>query len=126
LTRYGVDVARLGAVERFQFMAEEDPHSGRAEVLRRLLAAPETEGRSLWVSFNWVKQVDLETALRQQRALGELVDTSEIVLKTAVLEQVVDTWPSAEQRRAQAMHQGTIWIADTGVALSRVAPLPPT
>ena len=126
LTRYGVDVARLEATGRFQFIAEEDPHSGRAEVLRRLLAAPKTEGRSLWVSFNWVKQVDLETALRQQRALGELVDTSELVLKTAVLEQVVDTWPSTEQRRAQAMHQGTIWIADTGVALSRVAPLPPT
>jgi hypothetical protein len=58
--------------------------------------------------------------------LGTLVETSEVVVKTAVLEQVVDTWPSAEQRRAQAMHQGTIWIADTGVALSRVAPLPPT
>jgi hypothetical protein len=95
-------------------------------VLRRLLAVPETEGRSLWVSFNWVKQVDLDTAVRQQQALGELVDTSELVVKTAVLEQVVDTWPSAEQRRAQTIHQGTIWIADTGVALSRVAPLPPT
>ena len=93
LTRYGVDVARLEAVGRFQFMAEEDPHSGRAEVLRRLLAAPETEGRSLWVSFNWVKQVDLDTALRQQRELAALVDTSELVLKTAMLEQVVDTWP---------------------------------
>ena len=126
LTRYGVDVARLEATGRFQFIAEEDPHSGRAEVLRRLLAAPKTEGRSLWVSFNWVRQVDLETALRHQQALGELVDTSEVVVKTAVLEQVADTWPSAEQRRAQAMHQGTIWIADTGVALSRVAPLPPT
>jgi excisionase family DNA binding protein len=125
-TRYGVDVARLEAAGRFQFMAEEDPHSGRAEALRRLLAKPASEGRSLWVSFNWVKQVDLDRALRQQQVLGELVETSEVVVKTAVLEQVVDTWPSAEQRRAQAMHQGTIWIADTGVALSRVAPLPPT
>jgi hypothetical protein len=107
-------------------MAEEDPNSGRADVLRRLLAAPASEGRSLWVSFNWVKQVDLDMALRQQQALGELVDTSEVVIKTAVLEQVVDTWPSAEQRRAQAMHQGTIWIAQTGLALSRVAPLPST
>jgi excisionase family DNA binding protein len=126
LTRYGVDVARLEAAGRFRFIAEEDPHGGRVDALRRLLAAPETEGRSLWVSFNWVKQVDLDTAVRQQQALGELVDTSELVVKTAVLEQVVDTWPSAEQRRAQTMHQGTIWIADTGVALSRVAPLPPT
>jgi excisionase family DNA binding protein len=126
LTRYGVDVARLEAAGRFRFMAEENSHSGRVEALRRLLAEPATAGRSLWVGFNWVKQVDLDTALRQQRALGELVDNSELVLKTAVLEQVVDTWPSAEQRRAQAMHQGMIWITDTGVALSRVAPLPPT
>ena len=125
-TGYGVDVARLEAAGRFRFMAEEDPNSGRAVALRRLLAAPASEGQSLWVSFNWVKQVDLDRALRQQQVLGELVDTSEVVVKTAVLEQVVDTWPSAEQRRAQAMHQGTIWIADTGVALSRVAPLPPT
>jgi len=125
-TRYGVDVARLEAAGRFRFMAEENPHSGRAEALRQLLATPASEGRSLWVSFNWVKQVDLDTALRQQRELGALVDTSELVIKTAVLEQVVDTWPSAEQRRAQALHQGTIWIAETGVALSRVAPLPPT
>ncbi|HKO23280.1 MAG TPA: hypothetical protein VJY65_00920, partial [Chloroflexota bacterium] len=114
----------LEAAGRFRFMAEEDPRSGRAEVLRRLLAAPASEGRSLWVSFNWVKQVDLDTALRQQQALRELVDTNQVVVKTAVLEQVVDTWPSAEQRRAQAMHQGTIWIAQAGLALSRVAPLP--
>ena len=126
LTRYGVDVARLEAAGRLRLMAEEDPRSGRAEALRRLLAALASEGRSLWVSFNWVKQVDLDMALRQQQALADLVDTSEVVIKTAVLEQVVDTWPSAEQRRAQAMHQGTIWIAHTGVALSRVAPLPPT
>jgi excisionase family DNA binding protein len=126
LTHYGVEVAHLEAAGRFRFMAEEDPNSGRAEVLRRLLAAPASEGRSLWVSFNWVKQVDLDMALRQQQALAELVDTSEVVVKTAVLEQVVDTWPSTEQRRAQAMHQGTIWIADTGLALSRVAPLPST
>src|SRR5919199_4459014 len=44
LTRYGVEVARLEAVGRFRFMPEENPHSGRAEVLRRLLAGPGNEG----------------------------------------------------------------------------------
>src|SRR5437763_13845619 len=74
LTRYGVDVARLEVAGRFRFIAEENPRSGRAQTLRRLLAAPETEGRPLWVSFNWVKQVDLDTALRQQQELAALVD----------------------------------------------------
>jgi hypothetical protein len=97
-----VDVARLEAVGRFQFMAEEDPHSGRAETLR-LLAAPAAEGRSLWLTFNWVKQVDLDTALRQQREFAALVDTSELVLKTAVLEQVVDTSPMTNPAATAAL-----------------------
>src|SRR5437588_6812985 len=56
LTRYGVEVAQLEAAGRFQFMAEEDPNSGRAEALRRLLAAPASEGRAVRGSFNGVTQ----------------------------------------------------------------------
>jgi hypothetical protein len=44
-----------------------------------------------------------DTTLRQQRELAALVDTSELVLKTAVLEQVVDTWPMTNPAATAAL-----------------------
>ncbi len=77
---------------------------GGGEALQRLLDE-ETSGRSIWVSFDWAKHIDLETAL---------------------LERVADDWPPPMQRRAQALHSGTIWLSEAGLALSRVTPLPST
>jgi len=31
-------------------------------------------------------------------------------------------WPGADQRRAQVMHSGALWLAREGLALSRVSP----
>ena len=42
------------------------------------------------MSFNWAEQIGLEAALKQQQALREVVEEGELVLKTAVLEEVVD------------------------------------
>src|SRR5919112_829692 len=63
-----------------------------------------------------------QEALEQQRALTELVEGSELVVKTTVLEDDLDEWPGADQRRAQVMHSGTMWLAREGLALSRVSP----
>ena len=60
----GLDVARLEEEGRFHFAVEPDP-SARAQVLRRLLDEEEV-GRSMWVSFDLAKHIDLDTALRQQ------------------------------------------------------------
>ncbi len=120
----GLDVARLEEEGRFRFAVEPDPNA-RAQALRRLLDEEEG-GRSIWVSFDWAKQIDLGTALRQQEALAELIEAAQIVIKTVVLERVADGWPPATQRRAQALHSGTIWLSEAGLALSRVTPLPPT
>ncbi len=119
----GLDVARLEGEGRFRFVLEPDP-SGRAEALRGLLDEEAGGGRSIWVSFDWAQQVDLETALRQQEAVTELVGDGRLVVKTAMLEEVADEWPPATQRRAQALHSGTIWLSEAGLALSRVTPLP--
>ena len=47
---------------------------GREDELRRLLEEESEMGRTVWASFNWVRQLDLQTALEQQERLTELVD----------------------------------------------------
>src|SRR5215208_3348324 len=71
---------------------------------------------------NWDLRMGVKEALQQQRALTELVEGSELVVKTTVLEDDLDEWPGADQRRAQVMHSGTLWLAREGLALSRVSP----
>jgi hypothetical protein len=78
----------------------------------------------VWVSFNWAEQIGLEAALNQQQALREIVEEGELVLKTAVLEEVIDEWPGKMLRQAQVLHSGTIWLSEFGLALSRVTPPP--
>lgn len=43
--------------------------------------------------------VDLEAALAQQEAITELSDETALVVKTGVLEETLDEWPSAAGRR---------------------------
>ena len=62
----------------------------------------------------------------QQRDLREIVDEGQSVVKTAVLEEIVDEWPGKLLRRAQLAHSGTIWLSNAGLALSRLAPPPST
>src|SRR5215207_2685439 len=103
----GLEVGRLEREARF-LMRPEDPHDGREEALGRLLEEKAKEGRTVWASFNWVKQVDLETALEQQQRLTELIDAQQLVVKTAALDEAVDEWSAAELRRAQSSHSATI------------------
>jgi hypothetical protein len=77
----------------------------------------------VWASFDWVLQVDLETALEQQR-LADLVGHRPLVVKTAALEEVIDKWPSSALRRAQPSHSGTILAYESGLSLGRSAPMP--
>jgi excisionase family DNA binding protein len=119
----GFDVTRLELEGRFRFTVEPDP-TGRVEALRRLLDEEADGGRSVWVSFDWARNVDLGAALRQQEALTGLIEAAQLVVKTALLERVADDWPPTTQRRAQILHSGTIWLSEAGLALSRVTPLP--
>jgi hypothetical protein len=101
---------------------EDGEPGNRVDEVRRLAEEEGGEGRSVWISMNWDLRMGVKEALEQQRALTELVEGSELVLKTTVLEEDLDEWPGADQRRAQVMHSGTMWLAKEGLALSRVSP----
>ena len=124
--RNGFNVGRLEDGGRFGFSAEHDSLDGREDALVRLMTEQASNGRTVWASFDWAKQVDLEVALRQQEELAEFINARQLVLKTAVLERVLDNWPPAMQRQVQTRYSGTIWLSESGLALSRLTPLPPT
>jgi len=126
LENHGLEVRRMEEEGRFRFVSEPDPHGGRVEQLRRLLSEEADGCRSLWVSFDWVEQIGLEAALKQQQALRQIVEEGQLVVKTAVLEEVIDEWPGKMVRRAQVLHGGTIWLSESSLALSRVTPAPPS
>jgi excisionase family DNA binding protein len=122
----GLEVGRLKQEGRFLMKAEEDPLYGRSNALRRLIEEEAVEGRTVWASFDWVRQVDLSNALEQQERLAELVDSRQLVVKTATLGEVTDQWPSSALRQGQSLHWGTILAFESGLSLSRLAPMPPS
>ena len=122
----GLQVGRLEREGRFLMKAEEDPLYGRGTALRRLIEEETGEGRTVWASFDWVRQVDLNTALEQQERLTELVDSGQLVVKTATLGEVTDQWPSSALRQGQSLYSGTILAFESGLSLSRLAPMPPS
>ena len=123
----GLEVGRLERERRLLMRPEADPlGGGREDALGRFVEEKAGEGRTVWASFNWVMEVDLETALEQQQRLTEIVDARQLVVKTAALEEVIDEWPSAELRRAQSSHSATILASASGLSLSRATPMPPT
>jgi excisionase family DNA binding protein len=122
----GLEVGRLEREGRFLMRPEEDPLDGREEALGRLVEEKAKEERTVWASFNWVRQVDLETALNQQERLSEIVDARQLVVKTAALDEAVDEWSSAQLRRAQSSHSATILASESGLSLSRASLMPPS
>jgi excisionase family DNA binding protein len=123
----GFEAGRLEREGRFLMRPEEDPlGSGRGDELARLLEEVGEEGYTVWASFNWVRQVDPETALEQQERLTELVDARHLVVKTAALDEAIEEWPAAALRRAQSSHSATILASESGLSLSRATPMPPS
>ena len=124
LEQNGLEVGRLEREGRLLMRPEGDPLDGREEALGRILEEEAGKGRTVWASFNWALQVDLNTILEQQERLNELVDTRQLVVKTAALEEAIDEWPAAALRRAQSSHSGTILASQSGLSLSRATPMP--
>src|SRR5919106_6100394 len=78
LQRNGLEASRLQRERRFLMRAEEEPLGGtRGEQLGQLIEEAGA-GRTVWASFDWVRPVDLETALEQQARLTELVDARDL------------------------------------------------
>ena len=103
---------------------EEEPLGGtRGEQLSRLIEEA-GEGRTVWASFDWVRSVELETALEQQKQLTELVDANQLMVKTAAIEEALDEWTASQLRRVQSMHSALILASEEGLSLSRATPMP--
>ncbi len=123
----GLEASRLRREGRLLMREEEDPlGDGRGDSLARILEEEAEEGRTVWASFDWVKQVDLQTAVEQQKRLTEIVDTSRLVVKTAALEEAIDGWTPSELRRVQSAHAALVLASEGGLSLSRATPMPPS
>jgi excisionase family DNA binding protein len=124
----GLEAGRLKREGRLLMRAEEEPLGGsRGEQLGRLIEEEEGgEGRTVWASFNWVRPVEVETALEQQKRLTELVDASQLVVKTAAIEEAIDQWPASQLRRVQSTHSAVILASEEELSLSRATPMPPS
>jgi excisionase family DNA binding protein len=123
----GLEASRLKREGRLLLREEEGPLGDRrGDALARLLKEESERGRTVWASFNWVMQVDLQTAFEQQKRLTELVDTRQLVVKTAALEESIDEWPSSMLRRVQSSHSAIILASEDRLSLSRATPMPPS
>ena len=121
----GLEARRLKREGRLLMRAEEEPLGGtRADQLGRLTQEEGGEGSTVWASFNWVRPVELQTALEQQKRLTKLVDASELVVKTAAIEEAIDEWMPSELRRVQSAHSAIIVASEEGLSLSRATPMP--
>ena len=121
----GLEARRLKREGRLLMRAEEEPLGGtRADQLGLLIEEEGGEGSTVWASFNWVRPVELETALEQQKQLTELVDASQLVVKTAAIEEAIDEWMPSELRRVQSAHSAIILASEEGLSLSRATPMP--
>ncbi len=123
----GLEAGRLKREGRLLMRSEENPLSGREDVLGRLIEEKAGEGHTVWASFDWVVPVELEAALEQQERLSDLVGGGQqLVVKTAALEEAIDQWSPANLRRAQSSHSGTIVASENGLSLNRATPMPPS
>jgi excisionase family DNA binding protein len=124
----GLQAGRLKREGRLLMRAEEEPLGGtRGEQLGRLIEEEGGEGMPVWASFNWVRPVELNTALEQQKRLTKLVDDArQLVVKTAVIEEALVEWPASQLRRVQSAHSAIILASEEGLSLSRATPMPPT
>jgi excisionase family DNA binding protein len=121
----GLEGGRLKREGRLLMRPEEEPLGGsRGEQLGRLIEEEGGEGMTVWASFDWVRPVELQTALEQQRQLTELVDARRLVVKTAAIEEAIDEWTASQLRRVQSMHSAIILASEEGLSLSRATPMP--
>jgi excisionase family DNA binding protein len=123
----GLEAGRLKRQGRLLMRAEEEPSSGsRWRQLNQLIEKEGAYGRTVWASFDWVKPLELETALEQQRQLSELVDARQLVVKTAAIEEAINEWRASQLRRVQSMHSAMILASEEQLLLSHATPMPPS
>jgi excisionase family DNA binding protein len=124
--RNGLEARRLKREGQLLMRIEEDPLGGRREdALTRIIEEEAGEGHTVWASFNWVKPVELEQAIEQQKRLAEVIDIRRLVVKTAALEEAIEEWTPSKLRQVQSAHSALILASEGGLSLSRATPMPP-
>jgi excisionase family DNA binding protein len=119
----GLDAAYLEATGRLQWCPLAAPEEAIV-VVRQLLTEAGDE-QPLWANVNWTETISLETALRQQAEVAQLVATHPLVVATGVVEPAAETWPSPQQQwELLGSLRGVIRLARAGLMLSRVVPPP--
>ena len=125
--RNGLQARRLRQEGQLLMREEQDPLGDRREdALTQLIEEEAGEGHTVWASFNWVKPVELEQAIEQQKRLTEVIDTRQLVVKTAAIEEAIEEWTPSELRRVQSAHSAIILASESGLSLSRATPMPPS
>ena len=123
----GLEAGRLKRQGRLLMRAEEEPSSGsRWRQLGQLIEEKGGFGHTVWASFDWVKPLELETALEQQRHLSELADASQLVVKTAAIEEAIEEWTASQLRRVRSVHSAIILASEEDLMLSHGTPMPPS
>src|ERR671910_790647 len=123
----GLEAGRLKREGRLLMRAEEKPLSGsRWRQLGQLIEEKGGFGHTVWASFDWVKPLELETALEQQRHLSELADASQLVVKTAAIEEAIEEWTASQLRRVRSVHSAIILASEEDLMLSHGTPMPPS
>ena len=123
----GLQAKRLRQEGQLLMRKEQDPLGDRREdALTQLIEEEAGEGHTVWASFNWVKPVDLDTVLEQQKRLSELVEASQLVVKTAAIEEAIDEWKPSQLRRVRSMHSGIILASEEELLLAHATPMPPS
>lgn len=124
--RNGFEAGRLERGGRLLLMPEEEPLGGeRDDQLGRLVEEAE-DGRTVWASFDWVRPIELEKALEQQKRLTDLVDARQLVVKTAALEEALGKWPASQLRQVQSAYSAIILASEEAMSMSRSTPMPPS
>ena len=125
--RNGLQARRLRQEGQLLMRKEQDPLGDRREdALTRLIEEEGGEGHTVCASFNWVKPVELEQAIEQQKRLTEVIDTSRLVVKTAAIEEAIEEWTPSELRRVQSAHSAIILASESRLSMSRATPMPPS
>ena len=122
----GLEAGRLKREGRLLMKAEEEPLGGSRGEQLGLLIEEGGEGLTVWASFNWVRPVELQTALEQQRQLSELVDARQLVVKMAAIEEAIDEWTASQLRRVQSMHSAIMLASEEELLLAHATPMPPS
>ena len=123
----GLQAGRLKREGRLLMRAEEEPLSGsRWRQLGQLIEEKGGFGHTVWASFDWVKPLELETALEQQRQLSELVEARRLVVKTAAIEEAIEEWTASQLRRVRSVHSALILASEEDLLLGHATPMPPS